>query len=136
MENELKYYMDFALCASMASTAKRNKVGCVIVKDRNIIGMGFNGTPSGFSNECEFLSGNEWMTKPEVLHAESNALMKCAQSTLSSTDATMFVTTAPCFDCAKLIIQAGIRKVYFLYAYRNNDGINLLRRAGIEFEQL
>lgn len=127
MKSPDKFYMGIAYEISSASYAKRRKVGTILVKDNNIISFGYNGTPKGFSNVCE--DGNS--TKPEVLHAESNAIAKCAQSTMNSAGSTMYSTCAPCFDCAKLIIQAGITKVYYLEDYRDNKGLELLDAAKI-----
>ena len=104
-----------------------------IIKDRMIISDGYNGTPSGFENICEDENG---VTKPYVLHAEANAISKVAQSGNSSKDATLYVTASPCLECAKLIIQSGIKRVVYRDAYRLTDGIDLLRRAGIEVEQV
>jgi len=111
----------------------RRKVGALIVKDRMIISDGYNGTPAGFENVCE----NENMTtKPYVLHAEANAITKVAKSNNSSQGATLYVTTSPCLECSKLIIQAGIRRVVFCDQYRVTDGLDILRRAGIEVVQI
>ena len=107
--------------------------GALLVKDRMIISDGYNGTPSGFENICEDENG---ITKPYVLHAEANAISKVAQSGNSSKDATLYVTASPCLECAKLIIQAGIKRVVYRDPYRLTDGIDLLRRAGIEVEQV
>ena len=116
---------------SELSSATRKKVGAVVWKDNSIIGIGYNGTPSGFANECETPEG---LTKPEVLHAESNALAKVACSTNSSIGATMYITCSPCVECAKLIIQCGIRRVVYLDMYRDAAGIQLLQKANIEVE--
>lgn len=107
----------------------RRKVGALMVKDRTIISDGFNGTPAGFENVCEDESG---VTKTYVLHAEANAIIKVARSNNSSEGATLYITASPCLDCAKLIIQAGIRRVVYADLYRITDGIDLLERAGIE----
>lgn len=115
------------------STAKRLQVGCVIVKNNTIIGIGYNGMPSGWTNECE---DENFKTKPEVLHAETNALAKVARSTNSSEDATLFVTHAPCLDCAKLIYQSGINSVYYRNTYRTDDGTNFLKKAGVYVEKI
>ena len=117
---------------SKLSYANRKKVGCLIVKDTQIISEGYNGTPKGFSNECEYRSYvDEEYTKPEVLHAESNAISKIARSTNSSDGATLYVTLAPCFDCAKLIIQSGIARVLYDENY-NKNGLALLQQAGVD----
>lgn len=111
------------------SYCKRRKVGAILVKDKMIISDGYNGTPSGFENVCE---DEHNVTKPYVLHAEANAITKVARSNNSSEGATLYVTSSPCIECAKLIIQAGIRKVVYADSYRLSDGIELLRRADIE----
>lgn len=129
--SKIKFYLSIATEISKASYCTRSKVGAIIVKDDNIISFGYNGTPSGFENVCEI--DNE--TKPEVLHAESNAITKCAKSFYSSKDATMYCTLSPCFECAKLIIQSGIAKVYYLKNYRDLSGIELLKKAKIYVEQ-
>lgn len=124
-------FMAMARSCTLASKAVRKKVGCVVVKNGQVISNGFNGTPSGFDNTCEV---ND-VTKPEVLHAESNALMKLAQSTNSSTGSTMYLTCSPCFDCAKLIIQAGVERVVYEESYRKLDGLELLKRANIQIDK-
>lgn len=111
------------------SYCKRRKVGALIVKDNMIISDGYNGTPAGFENVCEDENN---VTKPYVLHAEANAITKIARSNNNSEGATLYVTDAPCIECAKLIIQSGIRKVFYSRQYRLSDGIDLLQRAGIE----
>lgn len=113
------------------SYCQRRKVGAIIVKQSMIISDGFNGTPSGFENVCEDQNGN---TKTYVLHAEANAITKVARSNNSSEGATLYVTASPCIECAKLIIQSGIRRVVYAEDYRLSDGIDLLRRAGIEVD--
>lgn len=122
-------YMRMALIWAENSYCKRRQVGALIVKDKMIISDGYNGTPAGFENVCEDESGE---TKPYVLHAEANAISKVACSHNSSLGATMYVTTSPCIECAKLIIQAGIKRVVFSQRYRRTDGCALLERAGIE----
>ena len=114
------------------SYCTRRQVGAILVKDRMIISDGYNGTPSGFENVCEDENG---VTKPYVLHAEANAITKVAKSNNSSEGATLYVTASPCLECAKLIIQAGIRRVVSSEEYRITDGLDLLRRAGIEVEK-
>lgn len=114
------------------SYCKRRQVGALLVKDRMIISDGYNGTPSGFENVCE----EDGVTKPYVLHAEANAITKVAKSGNSSADATLYVTASPCLECSKLIIQSGIRRVVYRDEYRLTDGIDLLRRAGIEVEKI
>ena len=115
------------------SYCRRRQVGALLVKDRMIISDGYNGTPSGVENICEDESG---ATKPYVLHAEANAISKVAKSGNSSDGATLYVTASPCIECAKLIIQAGIKRVVYKDEYRLTDGIDLLRRAGIEVEKV
>lgn len=126
-------YMEMATVWAKNSYCKRRQVGALIVKDRMIISDGYNGTPSGFENICEDESG---ATKPYVLHAEANAITKVAKSGNSSEGATLYVTAAPCIECSKLIIQAGIRRVVYKDEYRLTDGIDLLRKAGIEVEKI
>ncbi len=122
-------YLKMATIWSLNSYCKRRKVGALLVKDKMIISDGYNGTPSGFENICEDENNK---TKPYVLHAEANAITKIARSGNSSDGATMYVTSSPCIECAKLIIQAGIKRVVFNEEYRSEDGVNLLKRAGIE----
>ncbi|NLX40672.1 MAG: dCMP deaminase family protein [Bacteroidales bacterium] len=126
-------YLEMAQVWAKNSYCKRKQVGALIVKDRMIISDGYNGTPSGFENVCEDETG---ATKPYVLHAEANAITKVAKSGNSSEGSTLYVTASPCLECAKLIIQAGIKRVVYHEDYRITDGINLLRRAGIEVQQL
>lgn len=111
------------------SYCKRRQVGALIVKDKMIISDGYNGTPSGFENVCEDENN---VTKPYVLHAEANAITKVARSNNSSENATLYITDSPCMECAKLIIQAGIRRVVYSKKYRNTEGLELLQRAEIE----
>ena len=125
-------YLEMAEVWSRNSYCKRRKVGALLVKDRMIISDGYNGTPSGFENVCE--DEND-VTKPYVLHAEANAITKVAKSGNSSAGATLYVTASPCMECSKLIIQSGITRVVYRDAYRLMDGIELLKRAGIEVEQ-
>lgn len=126
-------YMEMAAVWAKNSYCKRRQVGALIVKDRMIISDGYNGTPSGFENICEDESG---ATKPYVLHAEANAITKVAKSGNSSDGATLYVTAAPCIECSKLIIQAGIRRVVYRDEYRLTDGIDLLAKAGIAVEKI
>ena len=126
-------YLRMARIWAENSYCVRRQVGALIVKDKMIISDGYNGTPSGFENICEDENG---VTKPYVLHAEANAISKVAQSGNSSKDATLYVTASPCMECAKLIIQAGIKRVVYRDSYRLTDGIDLLRRAGVEVEQV
>ena len=124
-----KRYIRMATIWAENSYCKRRQVGALIVKDKMIISDGYNGTPSGFENICEDENN---VTKPYVLHAEANAITKIARSNNSSEGATMYVTASPCIECAKLIIQAGIRRVVYSEKYRLEDGLDLLRKAGIE----
>ena len=122
-------YMRMANIWAENSYCERRKVGALIVKDKMIISDGYNGTPAGFENICE---NDEGFTKPYVLHAEANAITKIARSNNNSAGATMYVTASPCIECAKLIIQAGIKRVVYGEKYRLTDGIDLLERAGVE----
>jgi len=156
-----KIYLQMAKLRASSSKARRLKVGCLIVKNNQIISEGYNGTPSGRDNNCEneiitcneidtFVpsckndwtynsSSQEWLrleTKKEVLHAESNALMKIARSTNSSIGSTMYLTCSPCFECAKLIIQSGITRLVYKEDYRKEDGIDLLRLTDIIIEKI
>jgi dCMP deaminase len=136
----IKYFAKIAEETAKLSSAIKLQVGCVIVKDNRILSVGYNGTPSGWDNECEEVI--KWpngdikflTTKPEVLHAEANALMKLCQSTESSEGATLFVTHTPCIECAKLIYQAGISQVYYINQYDATKGCGqeFLEKAGIE----
>ena len=146
-------HMKAAEVYSQLSSAVRLKVGCVVIKDNTIIGIGYNGMPSGWTNDCENkVFANAWSvdnevweyqeedsghpynlkTKPEVLHAETNALAKIARSTNSSDGASMFITHAPCLDCAKLVYQSGIKSVYYRNSYKNTDGIDFLNKCNVE----
>jgi dCMP deaminase len=151
-----KVYMNIAEEISQLSYAERKKVGCILVKDGTIISHGYNGTPYGFENDCEeyeeryyendigaellqdygyeLIDGvaRKLVTKREVLHAESNAISKVAKSSNSSEDADLYVTLSPCFECAKLIIQSGIKRVFYREEYRQKDGLDLLIKAGIQ----
>ena len=124
-----KRYLRMARIWSENSYCTRRKVGALIVKDKMIISDGYNGTPSGFENVCELEDGT---TKGYVLHAEANAITKIAKSGNNSDGATLYVTTSPCLECAKLIIQSGIKRVVYCEMYRIDDGIRFLNRAGIE----
>ena len=126
-------YLKMARIWAENSYCKRRQVGALIVKDKMIISDGYNGTPSGFENVCEDENN---VTKPYVLHAEANAITKIARSGNNSDGATLYVTAAPCIECAKLIIQAGISRVIYSEEYRIEDGKNLLRRAGIEVKYI
>jgi len=134
-------HMQAAEVYAKLSSAKRLQVGCVVVKNDTIIGIGYNGMPSGWDNNCEeeYLyedGGSQLRTRSEVLHAESNSLAKIARSTNSSENATMFVTHAPCLDCAKLIHQAGINSVYYRNSYRDDKGIDFLKKCGVQIENV
>ncbi|MEY3697033.1 MAG: hypothetical protein RJA41_683 [Actinomycetota bacterium] len=138
------------------SSARRLHVGAIVVKDDRIISIGYNGTPSGWDNNCEdkiYCDDGDWseqqlpkdaniwkkyklVTKPEVLHAETNAIAKLAKSTESGNGATLFVTHAPCLDCAKLVYQSGINTVFYRNSYRNEDGIRFLEKAGVGVEKI
>jgi dCMP deaminase len=133
-------YMDWATRTAQLSHARRLHVGAVIVKDDTVISYGYNGMPAGWDNNCEeeYLhedGGTTLTTKPEVLHAESNAVAKLARGNNSGLDADIFITHAPCLDCAKLIYQSGIRRVWFSQAYRDDSGVKFLQRSGIEVTQ-
>ena len=140
-------YIDIAHRVAELSYARRLKVGAVIVKD-DVITYGYNGMPSGWDNNCEdesveLYSGHEGAihrtvlkTKPEVLHAESNAVSKMARSTVGANGADMFITHSPCIDCAKLIFQAGVKRVFYSEDYRNSDGIVFLEKSGIQVEKV
>lgn len=162
MKERLKQaYMKTATTFAGLSHARRLHVGAIVVKDDRIISIGYNGMPSGWDNNCEdvveSMSDNPWhdynqlkqngweylddkyvklKTKPEVLHAESNAISKLARSQESGLGADIFITHSPCLDCAKLIYQSGIKRVYFGTAYRSNEGIEFLIKSGIEVEQV
>ena len=136
MDKQLQFdksYLTMAGVWAENSCCQRRKVGALIVKDRMIISDGYNGTPCGFENVCEDENG---ITKPYVLHAEANAITKVAKSNNSSDGATLYVTAAPCVECAKLIIQSGIKRVVYRDSYRITDGLELMERAGIELLQI
>jgi len=133
MKNKFdNFFMKIAIITSENSKSNRNKVGCIIVKNGNIISIGWNGTPHGFDNKCEDKNYN---TIPEVIHAEENAICKLAKSTNSSQDSTLYITLSPCYNCAKLIIQSGIKRVVYLKEYRDIEPINFLRKANIICEK-
>ncbi|MFY0604527.1 MAG: dCMP deaminase family protein [Flavobacteriaceae bacterium] len=136
ISKQLKYdtaYLRMAKEWAKLSHCKRKQVGALIVKDRMIISDGFNGTPSGFDNCCEDEDG---LTKWEVLHAEANAILKVASSTQSCNGATLYITLSPCIHCSKLIHQAGIKRVVFGKAYRDLEGVDFLKKAGVELMHL
>lgn len=126
-------YLRMARIWAENSYCTRRRVGAIIVNDSMIISDGFNGTPSGFENVCEDSDG---VTKPYVLHAEANAITKVARSNNSSEGATLYVTASPCLECSKLIIQAGIKRVVFNEIYRITDGLDILRRAGVQVDYI
>ena len=153
----IDYYMDIADLTSKLSSASRLNVGAVIVKGNKILGTGYNGMPTGWTNECEYkeympgdsLDGNLYplteydptvesnrkyrlVTKDEVLHAEMNAIAKVSASTESSEGSTLFITHAPCLDCAKLVYQSGIKSVYYRNSYKNTDGLDFLNKCNVE----
>jgi dCMP deaminase len=129
--------METAETFAELSHARRLHVGAIIVKDDRIISIGYNGMPAGWDNNCEdTLEDGTLKTKPEVLHAESNAIAKLAKSSESGLDASLFVTHAPCIDCAKLIYQSGISSVYYRDSYRDMAGLNFLKQSGIKIEQI
>ena len=132
----LQAYMRTAKTFAELSHARRLHVGAIVVKDDRIISIGYNGMPAGWDNNCETEVNGELITRPEVLHAESNAISKLARSSESGDGATMFVTHAPCMECSKLIYQSGIRRVYFGSAYRDDSGIKFLKACGIVVEQM
>ena len=144
-------YMKVAETFAELSSARRLHVGAIIVKDDRIISIGYNGMPSGWDNDCENLvvyrkeiqpgvfsneHVHEWKTKPEVLHAETNAIAKLAKSTESGLGASLFVTHAPCLDCAKLVYQSGINTVYYRNTYRSEDGLQFLQKAGVKVNKI
>jgi dCMP deaminase len=134
-------YMSWADRAADLSHARRLQVGAVIVKDDSVISYGYNGMPAGWDNDCENIVGYNMgepmlKTKPEVLHAESNAIAKLAKSTNSGMGATMFITHAPCLDCAKLIYQSGIGCVLYRNTYRDPSGVAFLKKSGVEVKQI
>jgi dCMP deaminase len=140
----INLYMDWARRCAELSHARRLQVGAVIVKDDTVISYGYNGMPSGWDNNCEDVISTAWededlhnlKTKPEVLHAESNAIAKLAKSTNSGLGATLFVTHSPCLQCAKLILQSGISSVYYNENYRDDSGLTFLEKSGIIVEQI
>ena len=126
-------YLRMARIWAENSYCERRKVGAIVVKDKMIISDGYNGTPEGFENVCE---DSNHITKPYVLHAEANAITKLARSSNNSEGATLYVTASPCIECSKLIIQSGIKRVVYGEKYRLEDGVNLLKRAGVDVEYL
>lgn len=132
----VKLYSDIAKRVAELSSARRLKCGAIIVRDDRIISIGYNGMPAGWDNNCEFEQADgSLVTRPEVLHAETNAIAKLAKSTESGDGADMFITHSPCIQCAKLIYQSGIGRVYFGEHYRLDDGIRFLKQSSIEIIQ-
>jgi dCMP deaminase len=140
-QKHIEAYMKTAEVFAECSTATRLHVGAIIVKDERIISIGYNGTPSGWDNNCEDIKINNdgeyiTVTKPEVLHAETNAIAKLAKFDGSGSGSVLFVTHAPCLDCAKLVFQSGISSMYYRNSYRNNDGVDFLAKAGLIIWQI
>ena len=141
-EKYVKAHMRAAQVYAELSTAERLQVGCVIVKDNTIIGIGYNGMPSGWDNVCETVKFKDFTgtvlmkSKPEVLHAETNAIAKVSRSSNSTDNADLFVTHAPCLECAKLIYQSGIKSVFYRDTYRSEDGIQFLQKCNVEVKQI
>ena len=140
-QKHIEEYMKTAEVFAECSTATRLHVGAIIVKDERIISIGYNGTPSGWDNNCEDIKINNdgdyvTVTKPEVLHAETNAIAKLAKFDGSGSGSVLFVTHAPCLDCAKLVFQSGISSMYYRNSYRNNDGVDFLAKAGLIIWQI
>lgn len=129
-------FMDIAKRFASLSTAKRLQVGAIVVKDDRIVSIGYNGMPSGWDNNCEHVVAGELKTRPEVLHAEANAITKLAKSHESGNNAAIFVTHSPCIECAKLIYQSGINRIYYETDYRSNDGILFLRQCNLIVEKM
>lgn len=130
-------YMSIAVSTSQMSQAIRSKVGCVIIKEHNIISYGFNGMPSGMSNECEEIDENgNLVTKREVQHAELNSILKSAKQGISLENAIIYITLSPCFNCSLLILGAGIKKVFYKEEYRDLSGIDFLKSKGIKVEKI
>jgi len=144
----ISLYMDICERIAQMSVAQRLQVGSLIVKDDNILSYGWNGTPRGWDNECEYtvpelidvesrtITPSQLKTKPEVLHAEMNCISKVAKSTLSSEGSTMFCTHAPCIDCAKFIYQSGISSVYYKNDYRSTQGLDFLTKSGVKVNKI
>jgi len=132
----IELYSDIAERVSKLSSARRLQVGAIVVRDDRIISIGYNGMPAGWDNNCEHLQEDGTLkTRPEVLHAEMNALMKLARSHESGLDADLFITHSPCMECAKGIYQAGINRVYYGRQYRSNEGIQFLKQSNIQVTQ-
>lgn len=129
-------YMQTAKIFANLSSATLAKVGCIIVKNDRIISIGYNGTPSGWNNECEQLIDNKLVSKHEVIHAEANAICKLAKSNESGENAIAFITVAPCIECAKLLYQSGIKEIYYIFNHKNTYGIDFLKQTNIYVEQI
>lgn len=133
-------HMKVAEIYAQLSSAIRLQVGAIVVKDNRVISIGYNGMPSGWTNECEYIRvdevGTSFKSKPEVLHAETNAIAKLARSNESGLNADLFITHAPCLDCAKLIYQSGISNVYYRNTYRETTGVDFLKKSGVTVEQI
>lgn len=132
-EKYIKAHMRVAHEYANLSSAVRLQVGCIVVKENRIISIGYNGMPTGWTNVCET---EDNVTKPEVLHAETNAIAKLASTYESGKDASLFVTHQPCLDCAKIIYQSGIKEVYYAHTYRKTDGVEFLEKCGIKITQV
>ena len=144
-EKHIQAHMKSAFNYAECSTAKKLKVGCVLVKDDRIISIGYNGMPAGWSNDCEtlsfFLHGKQlpsqvMITKPEVLHAEENAITKLAKSAESGEGAVAFITHAPCLSCAKLLYSSGIVEVFYVHSYKDTSGIDFLKKCGVKVKEI
>lgn len=132
----IRAYMKTAHAFAECSTAVRLNVGAIVVKDNRIISIGYNGMPSGWDNNCEMEVNQALKSKPEVLHAETNAIAKLARSPESGQGASMFITHSPCLDCAKLIYQSGITEVYYETEYRDSAGVDFLRKCEVGIHHL
>lgn len=132
----IRYFMDVAKLTSNLSHAKRLKVGAIIVKDNRIISIGYNGTPAGWDNNCEHEVNGKLTTKDEVIHAEENAILKLARDGESGKCTTMYITHAPCINCARLIYNAGVSSIYYENSYRDTSGIDFLQKCGISVQKL
>lgn len=131
----VKMYLDIADVVAKTSYATRLKVGAVAVKDNRVLSLGYNGTPPGTDNSCEHIVNGQLVTKPDVIHAEANCILKMARDGQPALGADLFVTTAPCMECAKLILTAGFKNVWYRSHYRNTDGVEFLRSNNVGVEQ-
>lgn len=132
----ISMYMEIARVVAKTSYATRLKVGAVAVKDNRVLSLGYNGTPPGMDNECEHMVDGVLVTKPTVIHAEANCILKMARDGQAAQDADMFVTVSPCLECSKMILTAGFRKLWFGEQYRTMDGVYFLRSNGVEVAQV